>query len=153
MTRGCQLKLVIKKYEQKVQQPTARSCTTMHTLPSSVDVWIRTRAGTWGVFPSAMDRSGTSRQDMDHCLGCIQTIFFLRKSCGLTFLQKDLDAWAYQVLHSLQDFPASHSFWMPYDLLSLSIRNSLSSLRANISLGAGENLTIGRHVRLIIPAE
>ena len=45
-------------------------------------------------------------------------------------------------------------FWMPYDLASLSILNNSSSLCANISLGAGESLTIyHHHMRLTKPAE
>jgi len=31
------------------------------------------------------------------------------------------DTWTYQVLHALQDFPASQQFLKPYDLVSLSI--------------------------------
>jgi len=45
------------------------------------------------------------------------------------------------------------NFWMPYDLASLSTWNSLSSLCANISSGAGEILTFWHHMIITIPAE
>ena len=51
------------------------------------------------------------------------------------------DTWTYQVLHALQDLLHLNSFWMPYDLVRLSIEDSLNSLYVNISLGAGEILT------------
>ena len=35
-----------------------------------------------------------------------------------------------------------NSFWMPYDLVRLSINDGLNSLFVNISLGAGEILTL-----------
>ena len=63
------------------------------------------------------------------------------------------DTWTYQVLHALQDLPTSKSFWMPYDLVRLSIKDSLNSLFVNISLGAGEILTFWHHMKLTIPAE
>ena len=46
-----------------------------------------------------------------------------------------------------------NSFWMPYDLVRLSINDSLNSLFVNISLGAGEILTFWHHMKLTIPAE
>jgi len=55
-------------------------------------------------------------------------------------------------MHSMTSLRLSN-FWMPYDLLNLSIWNSLSSLCVNISLGAGENLTFWHHMKLTIPAE
>ena len=51
------------------------------------------------------------------------------------------DTWTYQVLHALQDLLHLNSFWMPYDLVRLSINDSLNSLYVNISLGAGKILT------------
>ena len=42
---------------------------------------------------------------------------------------------------------------MPYDLVRLSINDSLNSLFVNISLGAGEILTFWHHMKLTIPAE
>ena len=45
------------------------------------------------------------------------------------------------------------SFWVPYDLTSLSIWNCLSLLCANIPMGSGENLTIWHHMRLITSIE
>ena len=43
----------------------------------------------------------------------LQTIFFLRKLCRLTFLLQIAnrsDTWTYQVLHALQDFPTPQQF-------------------------------------------
>ena len=45
------------------------------------------------------------------------------------------------------------NFWMQYNLTNLSIWNSLSSLCTNISLGAGESLSIWHHIIITIPAE
>ena len=75
--------------------------------------------------------------------------------CGLTFLLQ-----AIEVIHGLISF-CTHSevslhlsnFWLPYDLANLSIWNSSSSLCANVSSGAGENLIIWHHMIITIPAE
>ena len=45
------------------------------------------------------------------------------------------------------------NFWMPYDVEKLSILNSSSSLCANVSSGAGENLMIWHHMMITFPAE
>ena len=66
----------------------------------------------------------------------------LRKLCGLIyFLQTE-------GIHGLTRFCMRskiylhlNSFWMSYDLVRLSINDSLNSLFVNISLGAGEILT------------
>ena len=55
-------------------------------------------------------------------------------------------------MHSMISLRLSN-IWTPYDLASLSIWNSLSSLCANISSGAGENLMIWHHMIITIPAE
>jgi len=75
--------------------------------------------------------------------------------CGLTFLLQ-----AIEVIHGLISF-CTHSevslhlsnFWLPYDLANLSIWNSSSSLSANVSSGAGENLIILHHMIITFPAE
>jgi len=84
----------------------------------------------------------------------LQTIFFLRKLCGLTFKLQ------IEVIHGLIRFCTRSKislhlskFWMAYDLAYLSIWNSSSSLCANVSLGAGESLTIWHHMIITIPAE
>jgi len=88
-------------------------------------------------FPIDLDASYDSE-----AVYSLQTILFLRKLCGLTFFLQT------EVIHGLIRFCSRSknslrlsNFWMPFDFASLSIWNSSSSLYANISLGAGEDLT------------
>jgi len=66
------------------------------------------------------------------------------------------DTWTFQVLHALQEFLASQQFLnaiQSSQSINLKQFNSLNSLCADISLGAGESLTNWHHMRLTIPAD
>jgi hypothetical protein len=69
------------------------------------------------------------------------TLFFEKVVQADLLIANRSDTWTYQVLHALQDLPTSQQFWMQYDLVRLSINDSLNSLFVNISLGAGKILT------------
>ena len=83
--------------------------------------------------------------------------FILKKLCRLTFFlfanRVAIRGLIRFYVRSKIFLRLSRNFWMQHDLVSLSIWNSLSSLCVNISLGAGENLTIWLRMRLTIPAE
>jgi len=101
-------------------------------------------------FPIGSDASYNSRT-----VYFLQTCLLLRELCGLPFFLQT------NVIHGFIRFCSTcykiflclSNFGMPYDLASLSIWNSLSSLCTSILLGAGESLTIWHHMRLTIPAE
>ena len=82
---------------------------------------------------------------------------FLKTSCQPDFIcyikSNRNGPWTYQVLHALQNFPASQQLLNAIRSCDLSIWNSLRSLYVNTSLGAGENLTNWHHMRLNTPAE
>ena len=67
----------------------------------------------------------------------------MRKLCGLIyFLQTEVINGLTRLCMRSKIYLHLNSFWMPYDLVRLSINDSLNSLFVNIiSLGAGEILT------------